>query len=731
MKNIMKQENTKRAENLKRLLAPRHIAFIGGADADYSARQCAQRFHGKIWGVNPNREKMGGEPCYASVQDLPEAPDAVFLAIPRSATIPVIRALNDMGAGGVVCFTAGYGETGDEGKKAERELVDAAGDMALVGPNCYGLINYIHDVALWPFGAGSCRCDKGIALIMQSGMIPADMVMNQRSVPLACVVSAGNQAMLAVEDYVEVLSDDPGITAFGIYLEGIRDIKSFARAALKALRAEKPIVLLKAGSSSIGSRLAVSHTGSLSGADEAHQALFDQLGIIRVHSPEVMLETLKFMTISGIPRGNRIAAFTCSGGEALMVADYCERVGLVLPQPSDSVQRELKSLLPDIATISNPLDYTTPLWGNREVMPKVFAAALKTPVDAAIFIQDYPPEGFEADSAFYRADGISYMESARAAKIPAAICSELAENFDRESREMYAQGHIAPLQGIDRGLDALGHAARYARNRNRLMRNPGMPRFSMIETPGNEEETSSCVLNEWESKQWLGASGVTIPTGRLVSLDNCRAIGNAADEIGFPVAIKLVAEGLAHKTELGVVAVNLTGRQEIAGAMAAIRESIASHTLNDIRGVLIESMVQDPVYELLVGIQRNPQFGLVMVIAAGGILAELYRDSQTLLLPTSIDSIRHGLSQLQCFPVLTGFRGRQRCDLNKLAATILELAEFAETHAGILVEMEINPLMVLADDAVAADALVRLVANPDQGKVPTFPERTPAPNHGS
>ena len=706
-------ENTTRTRNLRRLLAPRHIAFIGGADADYSARQCARRFNGKIWGVNPNREHMGGQPCYASVHDLPEAPDAVFLAIPRSRAVPVIRALKDRGAAGVVCFTAGYGETGDEGKKAELELVDAAGDMALVGPNCYGLINFIHDAILWPFGAGSYRCEKGVALIMQSGMITADMVMNQRSVPLACVISAGNQAMLAVEDYIEVLTDDPNITAFGIYLEGIRDIERFSRAALKALQAEKPIVLLKAGSSSIGSRLAVSHTGSLSGSDEAHRALFDRLGIVRVYSPEVMLETLKFMTISGIPRGNRIAAFTCSGGEALMVADYCERVGLVLSQPSDPVRRELKSLLPDIATISNPLDYTTPLWGNQEMMPKVFSAALKTSFDAAIFIQDYPPEEFEADNAFYRADGISYMESVRAAKIPGAICSELAENFDRESREMYANGGITPLQGIDRGLDALGHAVRYARNRSRLIRDPDMCRFSMIETPGNAVEASLRLLNEWESKQWLSASGIPIPTGRLVSLGDRQAIEESADEIGFPVIIKLVAEDLAHKTELGVVSGSLACRQDIVGAMATIQASIDSHPVNDIRGTLVESMIRDPIHELLIGVQRDPQFGLVMVIAGGGILAELYRDSQTLLLPTNIESIQHGLAQLQCFPLLTGFRGRRQCDLDKLAATILELAEFSQAHADILVEMEVNPLMVLAGGAVAADALIRVVAGPD------------------
>ena len=207
---------------------------------------------GTVSGVNPKRGEMGGQPCYPTVKDLPEAPDAVFLATPKEAALQAVADLNEIGAGGVVCFTAGYGETGSIGRKSERELIQAAGNMALVGPNCYGVINYVHDAILWPFGAGACKCRKGAALIMQSGMITADMAMNQRSVPLAYVISAGNQAMLAVEDYMDVLVDYPQVSGFGIYIEGIVNIEKFAAACRKALQAGKPVLLLKAGSSSIG-----------------------------------------------------------------------------------------------------------------------------------------------------------------------------------------------------------------------------------------------------------------------------------------------------------------------------------------------------------------------------------------------------------------------------------------------------------------------------------------------
>ena len=697
-----------RRRNLRRLLAPRHIAFIGGADADYSAGQCALGFNGPIWGVNPKRRQMGGQPCFATVADLPAAPDAVFLATPRSATLPILRQLNARGAGGVACFTAGYGELGAAGKQAEQELAQAAGDLALVGPNSYGVINYLDAATLWPFGAGSRRCARGIALLMQSGMITADMAMNQRSVPLAYVISTGNQAVLAIEDYLDVLVDEPRITAFGLYIEGIVNVERFAAAGLKALAAGKPIVLLKAGSSTVGAQLAVSHTGSISGADEAHQALFDRLGMLRVHSPELLLETLKWVTVSGVPSGRRVVAFTCSGGEALMAADYCDRIGLELSPFSAAVQAELRQLLPEIATVSNPLDYTTPLWGNTEVMPKVFAAALKDPFDAAVFIQDYPPAEFNADNTHYRSDGKSYIAAVAQAGIPAAICSELAENIDRQSREIMLAGGVTPLQGFDRGFDAIALSCRYHENRQRILAESA-GQFTLVEAARSAAPVGRGArrLNEWESKQALQRHGVATPGGRLVAVDDAPQAVAAAVELGFPVAVKLVGEQVAHKTELGAVRLGLYTPQQVENAVAEM-QPIAARILDRPAGILVEPMVTGVVHELLVGVRRDPQFGLVMTIAGGGILVELHRDATTLLLPTERETIIHALSRLRCFPLLCGFRGRPKCDLERIGDAILQLAIVAETVAPNLIEMEVNPLMLRQQDAVAADALITM-----------------------
>jgi len=694
--------NQRQHQNLWRLLNPRHIAFIGGADADFGARQCAELFDGPVWGVNPRRETLGGLPCYRSVLDLPEAPDAVFLATPRSAAIGVIRQLSQMGAGGAVCYTAGYGELGAEGQAAEQALIEAAGDCALVGPNCYGMINYTNGATLWPFGAGKQRCDKGVALVMQSGMIPANMTMNDRSVPISYVISAGNQAMMTIEDYIDLLVDEPKVSAIGLYIEGIRDIGKFASASIRALQANKPLVVLKAGSSDLGSRLTLSHTGSLAGTDQAFHALFDQLGIIRVDAPVALLETLKFLSVSGIPRGRRVAAFSCSGGDAALLADYCHKVGLELPQPSAQVREKLTALLPDIATVSNPLDYTTPLWGNTEVMPRVFGALMEDGYDAAVVVQDFPPPHIHADNTPYRNDANSFIQACNTHRIPGAVTSDLPENIDQESREiMIAQG-VTPLQGIDTGLSALAQACRYGIRREQITRHGEATGFVPIDIP--EDSTDSHTLDEWQAKQLISAAGVDIPAGRLCSTGDAV---HCADELGYPVVLKGACSGLLHKSELGAVKLDLQNSTAVKEAIDEIQASVKKAKPDlELDRFLVESMLGDVLGELLVGVNTDPQFGQLMVLAGGGIWVELMEDSITLLLPTTRERVLEALEGLKCFALLQGFRGKPSCDLDLLLDAILSIARFAQSNRERLLELDVNPLMIGEHRVVAADVMI-------------------------
>ncbi|MDH3634945.1 MAG: acetate--CoA ligase family protein [Gammaproteobacteria bacterium] len=695
-------------ENLRRLLSPRHIAFIGGSDADFSARQCAAQFDGPVWGVNPRRKTLGGVPCYPKVEDLPQVPDAVFLATPRAAATEIVEQLSRIGAGGVACFTAGYGELGKAGQRAEAELVAAAGDMALVGPNCYGLVNYTNGAVLWPFGAGNHRCHRGVALIMQSGMLPANMIMNDRSVPITHVISAGNQALLAIEDYIDVLVDDPAVVAIGLYIEGIRSIKKFADAAIKAITTGKPIVVLKAGKSSLGEQISITHTGSLAGTDQAFQALFDQLGMIRVGSPVEMMETLKFLSISGAPKGNKLAAFTCSGGDAALVADYCDRVGLALVQPSNTAKSALVELLPDIATASNPLDYTTPLWGNTEVMPEVFHTMVGDGYDAAVVIQDFPPAHIHADNSYYRNDAKSFIKACQPLGVPAAVCSDLPENIDRESREIMIAGGVTPLQGLDAGLDAISNACRFGLMRDQVLSDVRTFDFGVIEVPGREDATQ--VVDEWQGKQRLREWGIEVPTGQIIDID---AVDGIIEDLQYPLVVKAVSAELPHKSESGAVKINLQDAAQLRNAIEEVQNSV-SKTVPGIvlEQVMVESMIEDVIAELMIGINTDQQFGQLLVIASGGVLVELISDIKTLLLPTSDTQILNALQGLRCFKLLQGFRGKPAVDIDMLVTSIRALVNFAAAQNRSLVEMDINPLMVTLDRCIAADVMIREVDDP-------------------
>jgi acyl-CoA synthetase (NDP forming) len=689
-------------ENLKRLLAPRHAAFIGGDSAAAAIAQCvAGGFAGEIWGVNPRRNELGGRPCYGRVEDLPQAPDAVFLAVPVDGAIDTVAALAAIGAGGIVGYTAGFSETGAEGASLEERLVAAAGDMALIGPNCSGILSYAHKAALWPFDHSGHGDGRGVSFITQSGMLGNTLTMNQRSVPLAYVISSGNQAMLGVEDVLDVLIEDPKVSAVGLYIEGLRDIPRFADVAARALERNIPIVAFKAGSSQIGSQLTVTHTGSLSGDDELYSALFARSGVVRVDSPVVMLETLKMITVAGAPKGRRLAALTCSGGDSAMVADAAEKLGLILAQPTPEVARKLEALLPSIATVANPLDYTTPLWGHEDAVTQTIAALLEDGFDAALMVQDYPIHNPGPSYDPYLADARAFTKASKAAMIPAAICSVLPDNIDPQTRATMIENGIAPLQGVNEALAAIAGAAVFGERRTGRAGEETL-RLAPLPKPIDKSRT----LDEWQGKRLLAEAGITVPNGRLTTAAEAP---DAAQELGFPVAVKLVSAALPHKTEAGALRLGVTDSAGVAAACADIQNSVRDFSPEAATdSFLVECMVEDPVAEIIVGISRNDQFGLVMVLGSGGVLVELVRDAKSLLFPISRDEVSTSLDGLRVSALIAGYRGRPPGDREACIDAILQIAHFAESNRDVLAGLDVNPLMVLPSEAVAADVLLQM-----------------------
>ncbi len=680
------------APSLQRLLAPRSVALIGGAWADAAfAASGVIGYAGELWRVHPKRASTAGQRYYRSVDELPAGPDAAFIAAPSHEVPAIAAALKRRGAGGFVCFAAGFSELATaEGERLTRELVRNAADLPYFGPNCYGFVNFFDGVALWPDQVVGKRRERGIALICQSGTIALNLLFNDRSLPIGCVLTVGNQTRLAAEDLIELLTRDERVTGFGLYLEGIRDAQRFAAVAAAARAAGKPIALIKAGRTEAASATVRTHTGSLAGADGAFDAFCAQAGIARCESLATLCETLKIFHSGGPLRGRRVLTMGASGGDMAMTADAARNLSLdFAPFPAAS-KAALREILTDKVHIANPFDFHTHIWFDYPKQRQMFDLVLRSGYDAVGFMLDCPPP--PADASAYVRVVEEFAAALPGAPSRAVLISSLPESMAASTRELCQAAGIAPLQGQREALEALDLAGAvgecWAGGAQLALR-----------IPRGGSSGSATALSEPQAKAALAAFGVPVPRSRIVPAAGAAA---AATEIGFPVVIKAAAAALEHKSEVGGVILNVRTAQEAAAAAQQL--SGLSDTL------LVEEMVTDGVAEILVGITVDAQFGQLLVLGAGGVLTELLRDSVNLLPPFTEASVRAALRRLKAARLLDGYRGRPAGDVAALVGAILACTRYAAANLERLSELDLNPVIVRPQGhgAVAVDALIRL-----------------------
>jgi acetate---CoA ligase (ADP-forming) len=681
------------ARSLQRLLAPRSLALIGGvwADAALAAGQVIG-YGGEVWRIHPSRPSSGGEHYYRSVEELPAGPDAAFIAAPSREVPAIAAALARRGAGGFVCFAAGFSETGtEEGRRLTAELLAAAGELPFFGPNCYGFVNFFDGAALWPDQVVGRRRERGVALICQSGTLALNLLYNDRSLPIGCVLTVGNQTRLGAEDLLELLCEDERITAFGLYLEGIRDAARFAEAAARARAAGKPIALVKAGRTETASRTVHTHTGALAGADTAFDAFCAQAGIARCESLATLCETLKIFHSGGPLRGRRLLAMGASGGDMAMTADAARHLGLEFaPIPAGAATR-LQEILSERVVVSNPFDFHTHVWFDYPRQREMFRVALNCGFDAVAFLLDCPPENAADDSSYVRAID-EFAAALPGSTSRAVLLSSLPESISAATRERCLAAGIVPLQGQREALEALDLAGAvgetWQRSSGVELRRPRVAR------------AGTRTLGEFEAKQALAAFGVPVPRSRRVPASEA---ANAATELGFPVVIKAADPAIAHKSDRGGVILNVRSAAEAAAAAQRLASLSAM--------LLVEEMVTDGVAEILVGVTTDPQFGQLLTLGAGGVLTELLRDTITLLPPFTAFDIAAAVARLRVGRLLGGFRGRPVADLPALIEAALGCARYAVANLEQLTELDLNPVIVRPAGlgAVAVDALIRLV----------------------
>jgi len=676
--------------NLKRLFQPKNVAVYGGIWSDYVVEQCEKLgFPGKIWRIHPNRKG-----CFRSAKELPDIPDSVFLGINRNLTIEIFSELKELGIGGAVVFASGFGEEND-GVDFARKLEKSAGDVPFIGPNCYGFANFFDRVALWPDQVTGEFLDRGVAFIAQSGTISITMMGQRRSLPLGYVITLGNQQRLAAEDLIKYTAEDERVSAIGLYLEQIKNLSKFVDAVDFARSLGKPIVLIKAGRSEKGRIAAQTHTGSLTGPDTLYNSLFERLGIARCENLSSLVETLKILHYFGPLPSKKVLVLGASGGDMAMVSDISKDFDLDFSPIPSKEQEALTNSVGERVKINNPLDIQTATWFDYQKLRQMFDILLSCDYALIAFMVD-PQDEIEANTeSFDRAIEI-LLEAVGEKTVSgrAALLSSLPESLSKLTREKCFKNGIVPLQGLLESLEAIHHSCRIRNVWNEW----SLPKIVYSQ----KKELSNKILNEYESKKVLAKHGFSTPVSFMVTAEK---VLNAAKEIGYPVVVKVITEDLLHKTEVGGVGLNLRNESEVELALSRM-DGLGEF-------FLVEEMITDSVAEIILGVSVDAKFGLTMTIGAGGIFAELLDDKITFMLPISRLHVSRAIKKLRINTLLKGWRGRSLGDTESLIDSVLNLANFVESHIDSLVECEINPLIVrnLGKKAIVVDALIILKEN--------------------
>ena len=582
---------------MQRLLRPKSVAVIGGDIAASVIRTLGRTgFEGSIWPVNPGRKQIADRACFPSLAAMPGIPDAAFVAVNHKQTVAVIRELAALNAGGAIAYASGFREAGERGANLEQALIDAAGDMPVIGPNCYGLINYLDGTALWLDHHGGTRVKRGIAIIAQSSNIAINLTMQRRGLPIAYVLALGNESICTAGALIEAVAADDRVTAIGLYLEGMKDAESLARATAKL---DIPVIILKSGVSEKGAQQAVTHTAAIVGSDDVADVFFQRAGLRRVRTLEALLSALMLAHVHGTLASRQLVSLSCSGGEATMVADRARCYNVEFADFSDDQRRTIERTTHPLVSVGNPFDYHTFDWLNQDRLTRTYLSVLKGPQALTILVLDFPREDRLSIDEWHAVLN-SWLEAVSASGAKAAVLACLAENMPETLALELMRAGIAPLGGMDGALEAcaaLGPTACYSPPR-------------LLQKPAFRQPT---LLDEYAAKSWLERADINIP--RAIVCNNADDAVAAWRAFAVPVAIKITSDAITHKTDIGGVV--LGANDENTVRIESERLLALAPTL------LVEAMLGDVVAELLVGFRYDPALGGYFTIGAGGTTSEI------------------------------------------------------------------------------------------------------------
>ena len=678
--------------NLSRLISPKSIAVVGNRGANFAIRESKKLgYNHKIWAIHPTLDFLEGIKCYKDIKDLPEAPDATFIAVNAESAIAIVADLKSIGGGGAVLYASGFGELGEKGIKRNQRLEEAADGMPLIGPNCYGFINSLDGVALWPDVHGCEPVSSGVAIITQSGNIGLNITMQSIGLSIAYMFTLGNQTNTNIADIINAMLDDNRVNAIGLHIEGISDIKSFDVAARRALDKKIPIVAIKSGRTDVSAKIALSHTSSMTGLDQLFNVFFERLGIARVDTVPEFLETLKLLSILGTIDHNGVASMSCSGGEAGMMADLIDGLDITFPSLDDLHKDRVKLALNDYVEVDNPLDYHTFIWGDRKRTSECFKQMISGNFAATMLLLDWPRTQ-ESEQKDWDLTLLALSDAISGTREKTIVLASIADCMPKRIIKECQKYGIAPMIGLDICLKALNHSYRIGL----AFQKSSMQSIEILRSLSHPSKIST--LTEFEGKKLLKKYGIPVPDGKIISSTSEALM--AAEKIHYPITLKVSDVELAHKTELGAVMLNINNPLALEKACQDLFKIGSS--------LLIEKMVQDSVAELIVGVGLDPIFGKYIIIGSGGILVELFKESIPLLFPVNREDVSLALSKLKAFPLINGYRGNPQGDVEMIIDCVMATVKLVSEND--IDELDINPLLVLkrGSGVIAVDTLIKL-----------------------
>ena len=698
------------APTLYRLFNPASIVVVGASrDASTISGQplkflARHGFAGKLFAVNPSAAEIHGVPCYPSIATLPQCPDLAVIAVRASRVLQAIRECGEKGIAFAQVLTSGFAEIGPQGRSLQQEMCSIAArhGVRLIGPNCQGVISTRSRLYAGFGGPMSIELSVGgLAVASQSGgfgMAIASAA-DQAGVGIAHVISTGNEADLGVVDFLDDWVSDPFTGMMAAYVEGLKNPRALVDIGRRALAAGKPIIIWKVGASREGARAAASHTANMGGADEFYDAVFDQAGILRAQDIEEVGDLVNVLSGQRLPLGPAVGVLTVSGGAGVAVADALAAYGCQVPALTERTRSAIEALLPDYVTPGNPIDVTGGLFNS----PELFGRALDVMLEEASFDSLVIMMAAVPDSVGETVAAEILKARQRSAK-PIVVWYAAREHDTPRTRALLRQAAIAVLPTPYRTGRAVGRLTQYAQARQRLAT---QPLLAELEAQGMAAAQAPVRMppaqTEHEAKKLLESIGLPITHEALATTPD-HAVA-AADRIGYPVAVKLQATSIAHKSDIDGVRLNLRDAAQVREAAEQLITRALGAGVQGLAGVLVQEMVLSG-HELIVGGTVDERFGPMVMVGMGGIYAETLRDTAFRCAPVTAVEAQRMIGELRIAPILAGLRGRAGADVDALTAAIVRFSEWLHTHRAVISEVDINPLVVRArgDGVVVVDA---------------------------